>query len=114
MARSSECTERYAHKVFDSADIVREGCYSHGGESPASQSYSDPRWESGHLLDAITLVMLRLPWRRSHTCRHETVLVWSQTLPFFWLQAGGDLGRVVGGCGVVRRERWYISDAAGG
>ena len=24
MARSSECTEQYAQKVFDSADIVRE------------------------------------------------------------------------------------------
>jgi hypothetical protein len=38
----------------------------------------------GHLLDTITLVMLPLPSRRSHTCRHDTVLVWSQTLPF-WL-----------------------------
>ena len=27
MARSSECTEQYAQKVFDSADIVREGIY---------------------------------------------------------------------------------------
>jgi hypothetical protein len=25
MARSSECTEQYAQKVFDSADIVRDG-----------------------------------------------------------------------------------------
>jgi hypothetical protein len=25
MARSSECTEHYAQKVFDSADIVRDG-----------------------------------------------------------------------------------------
>jgi len=24
MARSSECTEQYAQKVFDSADIVRD------------------------------------------------------------------------------------------
>jgi hypothetical protein len=40
------------------------------------------RTASGHLLDAITLVMLRLPGRRSHTCTHETVLVWTQTL--FW------------------------------
>jgi hypothetical protein len=27
MARSSECTEQYAQKVFDSADIVRDGIY---------------------------------------------------------------------------------------
>ena len=27
MARSSECAEQYAQKVFDSADIVREGIY---------------------------------------------------------------------------------------
>jgi hypothetical protein len=26
MARSSECTEQYAQKVFDSADIVRDAC----------------------------------------------------------------------------------------
>jgi hypothetical protein len=35
-------------------------------------------------MNAITLVMLPLPSLRSHTCRHDTVLVWSQTLPF-WL-----------------------------
>ena len=28
MARSSECTEHYAQKVFDSADIVRDGILS--------------------------------------------------------------------------------------
>jgi hypothetical protein len=27
MARSSECTEQYAQKVFDSADIVRDGIF---------------------------------------------------------------------------------------
>jgi len=27
MARSSECTEHYAQKVFDSADIVRDEIY---------------------------------------------------------------------------------------
>src|ERR1035441_9645480 len=27
MARSSECTEQYAQKVFDNADIVREAIY---------------------------------------------------------------------------------------
>ena len=27
MARSSECTEQYAQKVFDSADIVREAMF---------------------------------------------------------------------------------------
>jgi hypothetical protein len=26
MARSSECTEQYAQKVFDSAGIVRDAC----------------------------------------------------------------------------------------
>jgi hypothetical protein len=27
MARSSECTDRYAQKVLDTADIVREAIY---------------------------------------------------------------------------------------
>jgi hypothetical protein len=27
MARSSECTEQYAQKVFDTADIVRDAIY---------------------------------------------------------------------------------------
>ena len=27
MARSSECTEQYAQKVFDSADIVRDAMF---------------------------------------------------------------------------------------
>ena len=29
MARSSECTEQYAQKVFDSAGIVREAIFQH-------------------------------------------------------------------------------------
>jgi hypothetical protein len=41
MARSSECTEQYAQKVFDSADIVREGCYA----KPRKSQYSSLRFE---------------------------------------------------------------------
>ena len=29
MARSSECTEQYAQKTLDTADIVREAIYRH-------------------------------------------------------------------------------------
>jgi hypothetical protein len=29
MARSSECTEQYAQKVLDTADIVRDAIYRH-------------------------------------------------------------------------------------
>jgi len=44
MARSSECTERYAHKVFDSADIVREGMLREGSSlaTAVPATKSDP------------------------------------------------------------------------
>jgi len=42
MARSSECTEQYAHKVLDSADIVRDAWLRKLSRS--SHSLAFPLW----------------------------------------------------------------------
>ena len=38
MARSSECTEQYAQKVFDNADIVRDGMFRQLGRLPSGMA----------------------------------------------------------------------------
>jgi len=46
MARSSECTEQYAQKVFDTADIVREAMFQQLRVLSASFSeyLGKPQW----------------------------------------------------------------------
>jgi hypothetical protein len=62
---------------------------------------------------AITLVILLVPSRCSHTCCHEyaTVLVYSQAVAF-WSEARADLGRLVGRFSLVRYVAWYVSIVA--
>jgi hypothetical protein len=37
MARSSECTEQYAQKVFDNADIVRDAIFHQSSGAPCGE-----------------------------------------------------------------------------
>jgi hypothetical protein len=62
MARSSECTERYAQKVFDSADIVREAILQQLWPSVPTRTYhrSERSFNSGH---AVRGPWDRCPWQ---------------------------------------------------
>ena len=43
MARSSECTEQYAQKVFDSAGIVRDAIFYQVGQGRMLQTRNSAR-----------------------------------------------------------------------
>jgi hypothetical protein len=89
MARSSECTEQYAQKVFDSAGIVREAIFRQLPQHcatmigmPSALAFSVLGFSVGVGLIALSGILV-ISWRHSKGRRERRIMIVLLVLLFF-------------------------------